>query len=299
MSLNGKNKGKARLSVALAVYNEQENLERCLRSVRDIADEIVLVDGGSSDRTVEIARSFNATVIQTDNPPIFHINKQKALDASAGPWILQLDADEVVSKELKKEISAVLRGNHVAATDSKKRALFQRHQEQLEARDGKIGAETGEVTAYFVPRLNYFMGGWLRHGGVYPDGVIRLVRKGKASFPCKSVHEQIRISGRVEWLTQDLLHYSDPTFARYLERADRYTTLTAREFKKRRIPLSVGSELKYLLFIPVVTWFKLFIRHKGFLDGIPGFVFALFSGLHFAIAYMKYWEMEHGTACDQ
>ena len=96
------------LSVVLASYNEEENLARCLDSVKSIADEIIVVDGGSSDKTVEIAKSFNAKAVITDNPPIFHINKQKAVDLASCDWILQLDADEVVSAELAQEVREVI-----------------------------------------------------------------------------------------------------------------------------------------------------------------------------------------------
>ena len=99
---------KQKLSVVLAVFNEQENLGKCLDSVKDLADEIIIVDGGSSDRTVEIAKSYGAKVIETNNPPIFHINKQKALELATNQWILQLDADERVSKKLLNEIEEVI-----------------------------------------------------------------------------------------------------------------------------------------------------------------------------------------------
>lgn len=99
---------KKRLSVALAVFNEEANIVDCLTSVKDIADEIVIVDGGSTDRTVELVKKFQVTLIQTDNPPIFHINKQKAIDASTGDWILQLDADERVTPALGQEIVSVI-----------------------------------------------------------------------------------------------------------------------------------------------------------------------------------------------
>src|SRR3989344_7918162 len=95
---------KKRLSIALAVYNEEENLRDCLESIKDLAWEIVVVDGGSQDRTVEIAKSFHAKILETDNPSIFHINKNKAIDAATGDWILQLDADERVSKDLAEEV---------------------------------------------------------------------------------------------------------------------------------------------------------------------------------------------------
>ena len=280
------------ISVVLAVYNEEETLGRCLESVKDLADEIVIVDGGSTDTTIEIARKYHAHIIHTNNPPMFHINKQKAFDAAKGDWILQLDADEVVSDALKNEIQQVLNGTYPGVRNNKKKKLFDRHKQNLDRRDKNIGTGHGDVVAYFLPRLNFFLGGWLRHGGVYPDGLIRLVRKNKACYPCKSVHEMVKIDGRVSWLEQDLLHYADPTFSRYLLRANRYTSLTAQAMKKDRVAKTWVSTLHYMVFKPIAVFLSLYIRHKGILDGFPGFVWALFSGLHYPLAYMKYWEMD-------
>ena len=280
------------LSVVLAVYNEQETLDRCLESVKNLADEIVIVDGGSTDKTLEVAKKYHAHVIRTNNPPMFHINKQKALDAAKGEWILQLDADEVVSEALKNEIQLVLNGTHPGVRDKQKQKFFDRHHQNLERRDKNIGTGQGDIVAYFVPRLNFFLGGWLRHGGVYPDGLIRLVKKNKAFFPCKNVHEMVKVDGNVSWLEQDLLHYADPTFSRYLLRANRYTSLTANAMKQDHVAKTWISTLHYMVFKPMSVSLSLYIRHKGFLDGFPGFVWALFSGLHYPLAYMKYWEMD-------
>ncbi len=280
------------LSVVLAVYNEEEALGRCLESVKDLADEIVIVDGGSTDKTIEIGKKYHARIIHTDNLPMFHINKQKALDAAKGDWILQLDADEVVSDALRNEIQQVIHGTHPGVKSENKKKLFERHQQNIGRRDKNIGTGQGEIVAYFLPRLNFFLGGWLRHGGVYPDGLIRLVRKNKAFYPCKSVHEMVKIDGRVSWLEQDLLHYADPTFSRYLLRANRYTSLTAQAMKEDRVAKTWISILHYMALKPIAVFLSLYIRHKGVLDGFPGFVWALFSGLHYPLAYMKYWEMD-------
>ncbi len=284
-----------KLSIAIAAFNEEENIGRVLSSVKDLADEIIVVDGSSTDKTVEIAKKFGAKVTITDNPPIFHINKQKAIDQCSGDWILQLDADEVVSEQLAKEIQLVIK---LAPQELMKRTidpwkygLFLRHQHVVEERDGKVGKDKGEVVAFWVSRANYFLGRYLMHGGVYPDGVIRLIKKGKARFPCKSVHEQIEIDGKTAWLENSLIHYDSPTFSRYLERADRYTSLTASEFLERGVKFNYLNHLKYLFLKPLQIFLLLFIRHKGILDGFPGFIFALFSGLHFPTAYIKYWEL--------
>lgn len=266
-----------KLSVVLATRNEEENIGRCLSSVKNIADEIIVVDENSIDKTVEIARTFGAKVFLEPHHDIFHITKQKALNLAKGEWILQLDADEVVTSELAREI---MKSTHPVCTNK----LFLRHQKLIEERDGKIGKPTGETVGYFIPRRNMFLGKPLIHAGVYPDGVIRLVKKGKAHFPQKSVHEQIILDGEVSWLSADLLHYDSPTLERYLKRLNRYTDLQAKEIRVKGI---VGF-FQYTIYKPLYTFFNLYFCHLGFLDGVRGFLWSFFSALHFPIAYFKY-----------
>ena len=249
------------LSVVLAVYNEEKNIGKCLESVKSLAGEIVVIDGTSSDKTVEIAKQFGALVTITDNPPIFHINKQKAVNQSNGDWILQLDADEIMTKELAEEITTTITSNN--------------------ANDG-----------YYLKRKNYFLGRWLSKGGQYPDPVIRLFKKGKGTFPCKSVHEQIEITGTVGTLQNDLMHFMARNLDKYLENSDRYTTLTAKEWSGRYSFFNPVVLVKYLFIMPVYTFMMLYFRHKGLVDGFPGFIFAFFSGFHFVTAYVKFLGMK-------
>ena len=286
-----------KLSVAIATFNEEKNLLECLKSVNGLADEIVIVDGSSTDKTVEIARKFNAKVVVTDNPKIFHKNKQKALDLATKEWILQLDADERVSPKLREEIKKIISMSDKEIEEYQKnlpeKKLFLRHQKLLEERDGSIGKEKAEYAAFFIPRLNYFLGKYLRYGGVYPDGVIRLVKKGKAHFPCKDVHEQMVVDGKVGWLQNPLLHKDSPTFTRYLQRNNRYTDLLSSQFKKENIGANPFTAINYLLLKPI-HWFVLTqFRHKGILDGYQGLVFSFFSSLRFPIAYLKYLKIRH------
>lgn len=281
-----------KLSVVLATYNEEKNLAACLESVAHIADEIVIVDGTSSDGTVSIAEKYQAKIKIVPNQQIFHINKQKALELATHEWILQLDADERVSNALANEIKKVMTMNEeeleAYQTQLPNKQLFLRHQHLLEDRDGSIGTKGGKYTAFFVPRLNYFLGRNLRYGGVYPDGVIRLVKKGHAHFPAKDVHEQIVVDGRVGWLQHDLIHMADPTFGRYLQRNSRYIDLIAKQLKDDHVRRDPIMFVKYMLGLPL-WWFMLtFIRHKGFLDGWQGFVFSFFSSLRFPRAYLRY-----------
>lgn len=281
-----------KLSVVLAVFNEENNLGDCLESVKKIADEIIIVDGGSNDRTVEIARPFGAKIIETDNPPIFHINKQKALKEASHEWILQLDADERITPVLCLEIKKVIEMNKEELSDYEDKLpnkdLFLRHQKLIEERDGRVGDKEGEFSAFFIPRRNFFLGKYLKYGGTYPDPAIRLIKRGKAFFPAKDVHEQMSVSGKVGWLQNYMLHIDSPTFARYLKRNSRYINLISDELKEKKIEKNIGNFLTYI-FIKPVWWFLLTqIRHKGFLDGWQGIVFSFFSALRYPRAYVRY-----------
>lgn len=249
-------KPKVTLSIVLATYNEAANIERCLKAVGDIADEIVVVDGNSTDNTAQLAKKMGALVVQTSNKPIFHINKQAAIDKATSVWILQLDADEVVDDQLKRSIEAIVK-------------------------------EGSQYQAFYIKRKNYFLGRFLKKGGQYPDPVIRFFKRGKAKLPQKDVHEQMEVTGEVGDLAGHLLHYNAPTFSRYITNANRYTSLTAETMKRRGVLLTFSNDVSYLFWKPLVIFVSLFIRHRGYQDGFVGLVFALFSGLHQAIAYMK------------
>ena len=280
------------LAVAIATFNEEQNLALCLESVKGLADEIVIVDGTSSDKTVEIAKSFGAKVLVKDNPQMFHINKQKAIDMTTSDWILQLDADERVSPKLAEEIKKFINMTGVEIEDYQKSIprikLFRRHQKLIEERDGKVGKLDMPFAAFFLPRANFFLGRYLKSGGVYPDGVIRLFKKDKAYLPCKDVHEQFEVDGRVGWLQNDLLHYDSPTFEKYITRNKRYVQFMAAQYKQEKLPKNLINLFKYVLFLPVYWFLMTFIRHKGFKDSWQGFVFSFFSALRFPNSYIIY-----------
>lgn len=278
---------KKRLSVVLATRNEEVNIEKCIDSVKEITDEVIVVDEYSTDKTREIAEKLGAVVYLEKHHDTFHITKQIALEKATGDWILQLDADEVVTQELAQEIKMVLNGEE-PTINIRKRRLFEKHQKLIENRDGKTGKSDGEIAGYFIARKNMFLGKPLIHAGVYPDGVIRLVKKGKARFPQKSVHEQISVEGKVSWLNSDLEHYDSPTLKRYFERMNRYTDLHAEELKQRKAPKNILYCIYYSFIKSFYVFLNLFILHKGFLDGVYGFFWSLFSSWHYPVAYFKY-----------
>ncbi|KKP94031.1 MAG: Lipopolysaccharide biosynthesis glycosyltransferase [Parcubacteria group bacterium GW2011_GWA1_36_12] len=246
------------ISAALATFNEEENIADLIESAKKVADEIVVVDGTSQDRTAQIAANLGVKVIKTSNTPMFHINKNLAIKNCRGDWILMLDADERVTEELAKEIKRVV---------------------------SKNPTENG----FYLNRKNWFLGDFLTKGGAYPDSVIRLFRKGKGILPEKSVHEQIDINGEIGHLKNDLLHFADPDFARYLKRAQRYIGETSENISKADPGRGINQIIFYMLIKPSLTFLNLYFRHRGYRDGFRGFVWSVFSGAHHFYAYTKYW----------
>jgi len=256
--MTAKNK-KPQLSIAMATYNEEQNLDFALSSIKGWADEIIIFDGSSSDKTVNIAKKYSDKVFIVDNPPHFHVNKQKAIEKCQGEWIFQLDADEQLTDELKKEISNIVN-------------------------------TSSEYNGYFVPRRNYFLAHWMKKTANYPDPVIRLFKNGKGRVPAKTTHEQIEIDGKIGTLTNDMLHFGDISFTRYLIRSNRYSTMDARYLKKANPELNFKLAISYLFWLPLTTFLKLYFRHQGFRDGMAGFAFSLFSSFHYISTYLKYYE---------
>lgn len=246
-------------SVVLAVFNEEKNLAACLESTKNIADEIVIVDGTSKDKTVEIAKKFGAKVIVRENPKIFHINKQIAIDEATKDWIIQLDADEHLSEESIKEIKEVTKNT--------------------------------QFNGFWIPRKNYFLGRFLKKGGQYPDYTLRIYRKGKGHLPQKDVHEQAEVEGKVGHLKKPLLHYPYENFSAYFNKWKRYNSIFADQIKderkKKGMVHSFWQVPDYLLIKPIYWFLLTYIRHKGFVDSWQGFVFSFFSAIRFPVSYIN------------
>jgi len=253
----------ATLSVVLATRNEAENLPRCLDSVRHLATEIVIADEQSTDPTVQIAKSYRARVLSVPHHSNFHITKNKAIAAARCDWILQLDADEVVTPELSSEILSV------------------------------ISAGQSTVNGYWLNRRNWFLNRFLTKGGQYPDPTLRLYRRGLGRLPAKDVHEQAVVAGPIGHLRHDLLHYRDTSFSKYMEGFNRYSSFIADQIQSRGVAFNVLSALNFLLVKPMTTFFVIYFRHLGLVDGFPGFVFALYSGLIHPVAFIKFWQHKY------
>ncbi len=254
---------KMKLSVCLIALNEEKNIVRCLSSISNIADELIVgVDRNTTDKTATLAKKFTKNVFLLDHNDNFHQMKKLVIAKCKGDWILQLDADEVVTPALRDDIKKIISTNP---------------------------AENG----FWIPRANYFLGRFLKKGGAYPDYTLRLYRAGKGNLPGGSVHEQASVEGKTGYLHHDLLHYNNPTFGVYIERRfNRYTDIMARTL--------TGGFIRNVVWEPLFNsnqgFFSIYVRHLGFLDGFPGFVWALFSALHFPIAYFKSIDIHEGRA---
>jgi glycosyltransferase involved in cell wall biosynthesis len=243
------------LSVVIITKNEESNLARTLQSVA-WADEIVILDSGSTDRTREIAESFHAKFF-VEEWKGFAAQKNSALQKATGDWILSLDADEEVELALASEIQQTLLQNN-------------------------------SVTGFWIPRKNFFLGRWIRHGGFYPDPKLRLFRRGAGQFEDRLVHEDIRISGRTAKLQNHLLHHAYPTLESYLEHMNRYSSLGAEMAvaANRR----AGFSFLDIVIRPHLTFFYNYILRAGFLDGREGLLLHLYHANYVSWKYAKAWE---------
>lgn len=244
----------SRLSVIVITRDEEENIERCLQSVT-WADELVVVDSGSTDRTVELARRFTDRVYDTEWRG-YAGTKAYAVDRASHPWVLWLDADEAVTPELAEEIRGVLRG------------------------------ADREVAAYAMPRKAFFLGRWIRRCGWYPDYVTRLFRRDRARFGDQRVHESLVVDGTVRRLRADLLHFTYPTLERAVEKLSRYAVLAAEEMERGGRTAGFGD----LVVRPAFRFFQMYVVRLGFLDGVHGLVVCALHSWYVFAKYARLWE---------
>jgi glycosyltransferase involved in cell wall biosynthesis len=242
------------VSVVIVTKNEEANIEDALKSVSD-AQEIIIVDALSSDRTVEICKQFTDKIFEQEWEG-FARQKQTAVDYAKGPWVLILDADERVSPALKEEIKNMLSG-----TDCK---------------------------GFVVPRENYFIGQWMRHGGWWPDATLRLFMKDRGRLEPREVHEKVVVEGKVGSVNNPIIHYTFRSISDFTERMDRYSTLAAGEMRKNAGHAGLFS----LTVKPLFTFIKMYIVRRGFLDGTRGIVLAVLYSYYTFLKYAKTWEKE-------
>ncbi|HEX68094.1 MAG TPA: glycosyltransferase family 2 protein [bacterium] len=238
------------LSVVVLTYNSARTLERCLKSVQ-FADEILIVDSGSTDETLEIAKIYTSRIL---HHPYINYGKQLnwAIEKVKGDWILVVDSDEEVTPELAQEIKNAVREN--------------------------------EMDGYYLPRISEFMGKRLIHVWAQ-DKVLRLFRKGKAKYKERELGSSPIVEGELGNLRGYLLHFPYKDLTHYLEKFNFYTSCAAREIRKKR-----KATLFDLLLRPPAKFIKMFFIKRGFLDGIPGLIMCMLSAFYVFVKYAKAWE---------
>jgi glycosyltransferase involved in cell wall biosynthesis len=240
-----------KISVVIITKNEEKNITRCLESVK-WADEIVIIDSQSEDKTLEIAAQYNAKIYS----PLWRgygPAKKEGVNKTSNDWIFSIDADEEVSDRLRDEIISVL-SNH----------------------DNK-------TFGYYVPRLTNFLGRWIKHSGWYPDYVLRLFNKQYGNFNDAVIHEGVQINGPKAYLKSDLLHHCYPDLDEYFRKFNLYTTVGAEElFKKGKKSGFINICLR-----PIAAFIKQYIVKLGFLDGMEGFLVCYFSAKAVMVKYAK------------
>ena len=273
------------LSVVIITHNEEATLARTLESVMPLVGdgkgEIIVVDSGSTDRTVEIAKSFGAKVF-IENWKGYAAQKNSAIDKATGDWILSLDADEELTDELRKALELAL--------------VFIR-EKTLPNSDGEwlhnlVGIRDPVATVGFrIWRRNFFLGKPLRWGGYFPDSKLRMIRKDLARFEPRLVHEDIAIpAGAIADVWSPILHHSYPTLSDYIEHMNRYSSLGAEMVvakSKGKVRFSVAN----IVLRPLATFIYNYFFRLGFLDGREGLLLHLYHAVYVSWKYAKAWEL--------
>jgi glycosyltransferase involved in cell wall biosynthesis len=248
---------KIKLSSLVIAKNESANIARCLESQLGFIDDLlVLIDDTSTDNTEEIISGYYNVRCEKIKWKGYSATKIEGLEKTKYEWVLWLDADERISPELKQELLS-------------------------------FKSSAPPYAAYSIPRKAIFLGKWIKHSGWYPGRVIRLFNKNKAKFSQNYVHEHLVVNGSVGELTKDIEHYTDPSIKHYFKKFNHYTSLAAEELKIKNKKFSVWS----LIIRPAAVFFKMYFIRRGFMDGIQGFILAVFSSAYVFTKYAKLWEL--------
>jgi glycosyltransferase involved in cell wall biosynthesis len=243
------------VSAIVITLNEAANIDACLDSIK-WADEIIVVDSGSTDGTPDRARAHGARVIVRDWPG-YSAQKNFAAGESRNDWILSVDADERVTPDLAAEIRATLAG-------------------------------PADAAGYRIPRVTWHLGRWIRTTDWYPDYQLRLYDRRQASWPARLVHESVHASGPVRYLTHELQHFAYRDISHHHEVMNRYTSLAARQMHEQGQRAGVGD----LVFHPPAAFLRNYVLKRGFVDGLPGFIISAMNAQYVLLKFAKLWELQ-------
>ena len=246
-----------KISATIITRNEERNIARCIESLR-CCDEVLVLDSGSNDRTVEIAAKLGARVVEAAWRG-YAAQKNIAAELAANDWILSLDADESLSEALEAEIWQIK----------------------------KAGPQ---YDAYTMPRLAQYLGRWILHSGWYPDRKVRLFDRRKAKWQGEYVHESVAVRGRVGHLESNLLHFTCSSLSEHLRSLDRYTTLAAEGLVAQGQRITLAK----IVLDPPWTFFRSYVLQRGFLDGLEGVAIAYMAAFYNFVKYAKACYMRPG-----
>jgi glycosyltransferase involved in cell wall biosynthesis len=271
------------LSVVIITFNEEANIGRTLQSVQPAVaygkGEIIVVDSGSTDRTVEIAKSFGAKVF-VEEWKGFAAQKNSAIDKASGEWILSLDADEQLDAELLQEFTRQNQSRGAAAAPYEW-SFTRESGDRLVSKPNPVG--------FTIRRKNFFLGRWIQYGGFWPDPKLRLFRREKGRFEARAVHEDVRVTGQTAPISAGaLIHHSYPTLSDYIEHMNRYSSLGARMAgAKSKVRFSFIN----IVLRPMFTFIYNYFLRLGFLDGREGLLLHQYHAVYVSWKYAKAWEI--------
>ena len=247
------------ISVAIAAHNESHLLEAALRSVAPFADEVIVVDGGSTDDTRELAARLGARVIATDNKLMLNVNKNTAIDAAVCEWVLVLDPDERISPALATELLA-------------------------------IAGEPASADGWWLPRRNYLFGRWIRSMGMYPDRQLRFFRRGSARFACQDIHEMVTLRGRAAQARADMLHEPPQELWHYVQKRNLYSEHRAQFLADQATPFRRWR----LAVRPLLAFARIYLLRGGWREGVAGYVIAVSGAYGTFLQDAKLWQKSSG-----
>lgn len=260
------------LSVVFSVHNEEKLFEEALKSVKSLADEIIVVDNESTDKTVQIARKYTKNIYEHKNTPnSLNSTKNYGFSKAKSDWILSLDADERVSSELAKEIRSVISAGSL------------RNFRQ------PIDVSQTSVNGYWIPRKNIVFGKWIQHGIWYPDKQLRLFRRGSGKFPEKHNHEYLEVTGELAELQNHLIHQNYQSIVQFVDKMNH--TYTDNEAE---VLLASGKKLEWIdaVRMPASDFILNFFRRQSYKDGLHGLVLSLLQAFYALLVFAKAWEKQ-------
>lgn len=251
-----------KISVVISAYNEEKMITECLESVKTLADEIIFIDNESQDKTVQIAKKYTKNIFSVPNNPVMlNKNKNFGFTKASNEWILSLDADERITRELEKEIKRVLRNR--------------------------------KADGFEIPRKNIIFGKWIQHSIWYPDYNLRLFKKDKGRFPEKHVHEKLLMAGRVERLQNPMIHQNYQTVSQFIRKLDTtYTESEVENFIKSGKKINWYDAIRF----PSQDFLKTFFMQKGYKDGLHGLVLSMLQAFYQLVFFVKVWERKEKFA---